>query len=80
MTHRIDRLAVRGFVTRLKDPADGRAVIVQLTDLGRRRVDEALTSLLDAERTLLSHLDQSEQAQLAQLLREVLLPLETQDD
>jgi len=76
MTHRIDRLAVRGLVTRLKDPHDGRGVIVQLTDVGKRRVDEALTSLLQAERHLLSHISPPQQQQLAHLLRELLLPLE----
>lgn len=76
MTHRIDRLAVRGLVTRLRDPNDGRAVLVQLTDLGKRRVDEALTSLLQAERELLAHLSDDDRENLAQLLRRLLLPLE----
>lgn len=76
MTHRIDRLAVRGLVTRLRDPNDGRAVIVQLTDLGKRRVDEALTSLLRAEYELLAHLETTERDELARLLRILLLPLE----
>ena len=79
MTHRIDRLAVRGLVTRLRDPNDGRGVIVQLTDLGKRRVDEALTSLLKAEHDLLSHLNSNDRDTLARLLRTLLLPLEEED-
>src|SRR6478736_8748792 len=42
MTNRVDRLAGRGLVDRLPDPADRRGVQVRLTDAGRTRVDAAL--------------------------------------
>ena len=50
MTNRIDRLEARGLVRRLPDPADGRGVLVRLTDAGRGLVDTALADLLERER------------------------------
>src|SRR4051795_1345561 len=38
MTNRVDRLAGRGLVRRLPDPADRRGVLVRLTPAGRRTV------------------------------------------
>jgi DNA-binding MarR family transcriptional regulator len=76
MTNRVDRLVSRGLVERLPDPSDRRAVIVRLTDDGRRTVDGALAGLLDSERDLLSALSPADQARLAGLLRLLLLPLD----
>src|SRR5580765_2709951 len=53
MTNRVDRLAGKGLVERLPDPADRRGVQVRLTDAGRTRVDAALDALLARERDLL---------------------------
>jgi DNA-binding MarR family transcriptional regulator len=72
MTSRIDRLSLRGLVTRSPDPVDGRLVRVALTAEGRRRVDEALLGLLSAERDLLAPLDLSERATLAAALKTLL--------
>lgn len=76
MTHRVDRLVVRGLVERLPDPQDGRGVLVRLTADGLERVDSALNSLLDQERALLVHLGPDDQRQLAEQLRRLLMPLE----
>lgn len=76
MTHRIDRLVVRGLVQRQPDPQDGRGVLVRLTDVGRAGVDSALDSLLRQERDLLAHMSATEQSALAAQLRLLLLPLE----
>lgn len=76
MTNRVDRLAARGLVERLPDPADRRGVIVRLTGAGRRTVDGALAGLLDGERQLLSALSPPDQTHLAALLRSLLLPLD----
>src|SRR3954453_1260043 len=53
MTNRVDRLAARGLVERLPDPADRRGVQVRLTAKGLQTVDAALESLLAGERELL---------------------------
>lgn len=76
MTNRIDRLAGRGLVHRLPDPADGRGVMVQLEDSGRRLADAALADLLAIERAVLSVIDAGEQDRLSGLLRELLTSLE----
>ena len=76
MTNRIDRLEVRGLVTRRPDPDDRRGVVVTLTPDGRTHVDAALSDLLEQERTILSGLPPSEVQQLADLLRSVTLPFE----
>jgi DNA-binding MarR family transcriptional regulator len=72
MTNRIDRLAGRGLVRRLPDPADGRGVMVRLEDSGRRVADAALADLLQIERAALAGLDPGEHERLAGLLRELL--------
>ncbi len=76
MTTRIDKLVGRGFVRREADPADGRSILVTLTDEGRLRVDAAITRLVDAEAELLSSLSKSERERAAALLRKLALELE----
>lgn len=76
MTNRIDRLATRGLVERLRDPKDRRSVLVALTDEGRQRADDAIADLLDRERPLLGSLTSHQQEVLADLLRRLLTPLD----
>jgi DNA-binding MarR family transcriptional regulator len=78
MTNRIDRLSARGLVERYPDPDDRRGVIVRLTPEGRATVDEAFTTLLDAERALLDALPERDRARLAALLRSLLAPFQEQ--
>lgn len=80
MTNRIDRLASQGLVVRAPDPYDGRSVQVRLTAAGRRRVDDALTDLLEHERAILAALPVHERATLAALLRRLTLPFENPTD
>jgi DNA-binding MarR family transcriptional regulator len=72
MTNRIDRLEQRGLVQRQPDPSDRRGVRVVLTDSGRRTVDDALSDLLAREHALLEALPADRQAELADLLRELV--------
>ena len=72
MTNRLDLLVERNLVRRRPDPQDGRVTRVQLTAAGRRRVDSALTALLDVEATLLETLSRDEQAALATSLQSML--------
>ncbi|ONI71698.1 MarR family transcriptional regulator [Kribbella sp. ALI-6-A] len=76
MTNRVDRLAARGLVERLPDPADRRGVLVQLTTAGRDAVDAALADLLAHERTLLAAVTDRDQAKLARLLRDLVGPFD----
>ncbi len=71
MTNRIDRLEKRGLVSRRPDLADGRSVIVSLTETGKMMVDAAFTELLKLEAELLEDLSEAQQAQLASLLSEL---------
>ncbi len=77
MTNRIDRLAAKGLVERVPDPHDGRGVQVTLTVEGRSRVDAALTDLLAHERSILAQLDAPDRSRLADLLRRLAVPFET---
>ncbi len=74
MTNRVDRLTTRGLVERHPDPSDRRGVLVRLTPDGKDTVDGAFAALLDAERELLTELSADDQAELASLLRRLLLP------
>jgi DNA-binding MarR family transcriptional regulator len=76
MTNRIDRLAGRGLVRRLPDPADGRGVMVRLEDSGRLLADGALADLLQIERSVLAVLDPGQHDHLSGLLRDLLTSLE----
>ena len=76
MTNRVDRLAARGLVERLPDPADRRGVLVQLTDTGRDSVDAAMADLLAHERRLLGSISERDQAKIARVLRELVGPFD----
>ncbi len=76
MTNRIDRLEQKNLVTRKPDPNDGRGVLVKLTTAGQNAVDAALTDLLERERILLVGISKSERNQLADVLREIVLPFD----
>ena len=76
MTNRIDRLAAAGLVSRSRDQEDKRGVLVQLTGAGLRTVDAAMSDLLARERALLTGLDAGQQAELAALLRILLVPFD----
>ena len=75
MTNRVDRLADRGLVERSPDPRDRRGVLVTLTAAGKSTVDGAFESLLTRERGLLADLSEDDHAQLAALLKRLMVPL-----
>src|SRR4051794_40177016 len=75
MTNRVDRLADRGVVGRSPDPRARRGVLVTLTAAGKRTVDGAFESLLAREADLLAHLSDDDHAQLAALLKRLMVPL-----
>lgn len=79
LTTRIARLERDGLVHRSADPGDGRAVIIGLTERGLQLIDEAAPVYLEAERLLLSGLDETEHDQLARILQRLLLTFEGYD-
>jgi DNA-binding MarR family transcriptional regulator len=75
ITQRLDRLEEKGLITRGRSDADGRAVVVTLTDAGRRALDDALPDHLETERDMLAALSGADREQLAGLLRRWLIAL-----
>ncbi len=75
ITQRLDRLEERGLITRERSEADGRAVVVTLTEAGRVALDAALPDHLETERRLLAGLSESDREELATLLRRFLISL-----
>jgi DNA-binding MarR family transcriptional regulator len=74
ITNRIDRLEGRGLVERART-GDRRKVIVRLTPAGRALVDGVVGDHMATERGILSPLTLRQQADLARLLRIVLVGL-----
>jgi len=72
MTNRLDRLEKRGLVQRLPDPHDRRAVRVELTGEGIRRVDSALDALLVAEADVLASVPNKQREAMTDALRALL--------
>jgi DNA-binding MarR family transcriptional regulator len=76
MTSRLDQLEDEGLVRRLRDPDDRRGVLVALTELGRKRHEEAFGVQAQKEALLGEALGERELEQLNALLRRVMLSLE----
>jgi DNA-binding MarR family transcriptional regulator len=75
ITQRLDRLEEKGLITRERSEADGRAVVVTLTDAGRAALDAALPDHLATEQALLAGLSGPEREELTRLLRQLLVAL-----
>jgi DNA-binding MarR family transcriptional regulator len=80
MTNRLDRLERAGLVRRVPDPKDRRGVLVELTDRGRDQIGGAVTEQAAKEIDVMRALTPRELASLNQLLRKVLVSLETDLD
>jgi C-terminal processing protease CtpA/Prc len=70
---RINQLSHRGLVQRKPDLADGRSVLVTLTDTGRDLFDAAAPAHLANEDQLLTALTPDQRRHLADLLRTLLI-------
>jgi MarR family transcriptional regulator, organic hydroperoxide resistance regulator len=62
----------RGFVTRRKDPKDGRVVVVALTRSGRRTIETLFPKFNEEESSVVAHLSAARQDALASMLRSLL--------
>ena len=69
MTYLLDDLEEAGLVDRRPDPADRRARLVTITDIGRSRLAEFMCGLHRAEDDMLNPLDPEDRTHLRDLLR-----------
>jgi DNA-binding MarR family transcriptional regulator len=79
MTNRLDRLEEAGFVRRLPDPDDRRAVQVELTEKGKRTWEEAIAAQAKKEAVVAAALTDREKEQLTKLLRKLMLEYEKRE-
>ncbi len=75
VTNRIDRLEEQGLIERVANPADRRQVLVHLTAAGLKLTDEVADAHYSFEEQLISVLDPSQRAAVAEALRSVLIDL-----
>jgi len=68
LSNLLRRLEKAGHIRRLADDTDGRGVIVELTELGRRIVEPAMRDHAETERRLISALSRDEQPVVAEAL------------
>jgi len=76
MTSRLDALEKEGLVRRLRDPDDRRSVLVELTEAGREKHEQAMAIQAPKEALLAKALTDREKEQLNSLLRRVMITLE----
>jgi DNA-binding MarR family transcriptional regulator len=75
MTKRLKSLEAAGFVSRTPHRVDRRSSLVQLTPKGRKLVETVVAAHVENEKRLLASLDVRGRAQLAELLRRLLVAL-----
>jgi DNA-binding MarR family transcriptional regulator len=80
MTNRLDRMEAAGLIRRVPDPKDRRGVLVEMTEKGERILDEAVLASAREDAAMVSELSAKEKAQLNELLRKILEPLESRPD
>jgi DNA-binding MarR family transcriptional regulator len=80
VTHRVDQLVRAGYVERIKNPDDGRSVLIALTQQGLEVIDAAVTDHVANLARLTSVLNQSETKRLDRLLDRYLEALESMDN
>jgi DNA-binding MarR family transcriptional regulator len=73
VTHRLNRLDLKGLVSRAPDPKNRRSVIVTLSPAGLDVVERAVVEHLANEKRQLAALTSREQHELAKLLRKLLI-------
>lgn len=76
MTNRLDRAHAVGLIVRMDDPDDRRGVVVRLTPAGLALANEAIERYYAESSQLMGHLRVKQRTDLANLLRELLMPME----
>jgi DNA-binding MarR family transcriptional regulator len=75
LTSRLDRLEGKGLIRRHPHPTDRRSMEIELTELGRKGVDAAVTQHVAREQAMLEPLSPREREQLDRLLRRLVVHL-----
>ncbi len=75
LTHRVNQLVAKHYVTREVDPDNRRKLLLSLTSEGIEAVERIVEGHVANERRLLSGLDPDEQQSLNLLLRKLLISL-----
>lgn len=73
LSNLLRKLEKAGHIRRMADETDGRGVIVELTEQGRRLVEPAMRDHAETERRLVSALSREGQAEVAQALGQMML-------
>ena len=72
ITSRLDRLENRGYVKRTPHATDRRSVLVEITDAGRKVLEQAISADVQREAELVAPLTRAERRTLAALLKKLL--------
>jgi DNA-binding MarR family transcriptional regulator len=75
MTKVLHKLQERGFITREPSPEDKRSLLVCITSLGSKLVEEFLQEITQQKTKIFSILSKKEQEQLQTLLEKITRPL-----
>jgi MarR family transcriptional regulator, organic hydroperoxide resistance regulator len=75
-TRMVDGLLGRELVTRIEDPSDRRAVVISLTDAGRKALSDKTREYDKARRRIAAALEPDEQVVAADLLRRLAVVIE----
>jgi len=76
ITSRLDRLESRGYIKRSRHATDRRSVLVEITESGRKALDQAITADARREAEAVAALSRTERRNLAALLRKLIAGLE----
>jgi len=80
MTGIVDRLTVAGLVVRVSDPADGRKVVVNLTDAGRALLNRVRSARRERMIRALARFSLRDRRELLRLVKIYLETLEKEDE
>lgn len=72
ITSRLDRLERRAYVKRERHATDRRSVLVEITEAGRKVLEQAITADVKREAELVAPLSRAERRTLAALLRKLI--------
>ena len=78
MTNRLDKLERAALVSRTRDPADRRGVVLDLTAGGRQKLDESVNTGAGRERQLLAALSSADKRRLNALLQRLIASLQSE--
>lgn len=79
MTNVLKRMEAKGYITRTRNPDDGRGIIVTATDLGIERFNAVILEENALEHDLLKALKPQERQEAALIMRKLMLHIDDRD-